>query len=288
MQWFVSHQGATIGPHDGQVLHAKIQEMVAAGQSLAGAYVRDEATSWVPIEQSPFASALHARPHATAQAAPVATTKRPWWKPTRGATLGGVLLLLFLVYRCGTREDRAQAAAASLANNAPTLATPQQQQQPTPEAAPTAKVAIIGDTVTLSDSQWTVMAAKNLGPHVKSGNQFVEDLKSEGAAYIGVVFKVTNLGTKEERIFGHPKLRDGLGREYSAHDRATVFLPKGKHSMQLEAVPAGLPKEFWAIYEVPANATGLHFMARELGMRARTYPIDLALESAAAAAPSAQ
>jgi hypothetical protein len=60
MQWYVSHQGETIGPHEGQVLHAKIQQMVGGGQSLAGAYVREEAGSWMPIEQSPFASALQA------------------------------------------------------------------------------------------------------------------------------------------------------------------------------------------------------------------------------------
>jgi hypothetical protein len=148
---------------------------------------------------------------------------------------------------------------------------------PTPPPAPTVKPAALGETVTLSDSTWSVISAKDVGPEMKSNNQFVEGLKSEGAKYIVVVFKVTNLGSKEERIFEHPKVRDSLGREFDAHDKAVFFLPKGKKSMQLEAVPAGLPKEFWAIYEVPAASSGFSFMARELSVTARTYPIALGL-----------
>jgi hypothetical protein len=145
-------------------------------------------------------------------------------------------------------------------------------------AAPrAAKTAALGDTITMSDSTWTVISAKDLGTTVKSNNSVVEDLKSEGGKYIAVVFKVTNLGKKEERIFGHPKLRDSLGREFDAHDHSIFYLPKGKKSMQLEAIPPGLPKEFWAIYEVPETATGLQFMARELAMSARSYPVALGL-----------
>lgn len=191
----------------------------------------------------------------------------------------GILVLLFggcaaLVVIISANKDAATststAAAATPAAVPPSMGEP--QRAPAPE-----KAASIGDTVTLSDSTWSVLIAKDLGPIVKSDNQFVEDLKSEGAKYVAVAFKVTNLGSKEERIWGHPKVRDRLGREFDVHDRTAFFLPKGKKTMQLEAVPAGLPKEFWAIYEVPATATGLQFLARELGMRARTYPINLGL-----------
>jgi hypothetical protein len=180
-------------------------------------------------------------------------------------------LLVVALLACGGGSKTDTSAKVTPAGEAPAVAAP------VPAPVETVKPAAIGETVTLPDSTWSVISAKDLGPEVKSNNQFVEGLKSEGAKYIVVAFKVTNLGSKEERIFGHPKLRDSRGREFDAHDKATFFLPKGKKSMQLEAVPAGLPKEFWAIYEVPADATGFHFMARELAMTARTYPIAVGL-----------
>jgi hypothetical protein len=180
--------------------------------------------------------------------------------------------LLLWVRSCVAPEHRTSPNPAAAA-----IAARAEQPRSEPVPAPVQRIATVGDVVTLSDSVWTVVSAKDLGAVVKSNNQFVEDLKSEGARYIAVVFKVVNTGSKEERIFADPKVRDRLGREYSAHDRSSFFLPKGKKSMQLEAVPAGLPKEFWAIYEVPANSTGLQLLARELKFRAQDKPIDLGL-----------
>lgn len=133
MQWYVTHQGATIGPHDGQVLHAKIQEMVAAGQSLAGAYVRDDAGAWMPIEQSPFASALRPpTPHAVAAPAHVAPKKGSWWKPTTGAVVGGVLFTLFFVGKCLAKDDsKATAVAAPLPAKPAAPAEPPKPPEPT-------------------------------------------------------------------------------------------------------------------------------------------------------------
>lgn len=113
MQWYVSHQGSTIGPHDGQVLHAKIQEMVAGGQSLAGAYVRDDAGAWMPIEQSPFASALRPpTPHAVAVGQAATPTKTPpkW-------LVGGITIVLLgwmvTYFDCAGKKGQSVSAAPS-------------------------------------------------------------------------------------------------------------------------------------------------------------------------------
>lgn len=105
MQWFITMNGETVGPHEGPALYAKIQEMAASGQSLATAHVRDDAGSvWMPIQQSPFASAL-AAPVAVAAAypAPLATpakAKPPWWQNGRvGIGLG--LLVAIWIGKCG-------------------------------------------------------------------------------------------------------------------------------------------------------------------------------------------
>jgi hypothetical protein len=99
MLWFITMNGATIGPHEGEVLFAKIHELVAGGQSLAGAHVRDDSGGvWMPIEQSPFANAL---------APPVPTGKSA--KPknvTAGQAVAVVLVAAFLVW-CGTRDSNA-------------------------------------------------------------------------------------------------------------------------------------------------------------------------------------
>jgi GYF domain 2/LITAF-like zinc ribbon domain len=63
MRWYVTTNGETVGPIEGEVLAAWARE----GRLVPGTHVRDEAASvWVPVEQSPFA----ARPFAV-QAAPL-------------------------------------------------------------------------------------------------------------------------------------------------------------------------------------------------------------------------
>jgi len=149
---------------------------------------------------------------------------------------------------------------------------------PAPETAKPAQVAKLGDTVTLSDSKWIVLKAEKLGSTVKSNNQFQPDLKSEGGFFVRVVFKITNLGKTEERLLSRPKLKDSQGREFNEVDNLAFFIPEGKKALMMEAIPPSLPKEFWSVYEVPADATGLRFMARELSITGETFPVDLALK----------
>lgn len=154
-------------------------------------------------------------------------------------------------------------------------------EAPVPVAPPPARpvsVAKIGDTVTFSDSVWSVTKAEDLGSTAKSNNQFQPALKSEGGKFIRVVMKVTNLEKKEERLFDPPKLADAQGREFRPVDMTVFYIPEGKKTLQLEAIPPSLPKEFWEVYEVAANSTGLRFMARELSVAGSTQAIDLGLK----------
>jgi hypothetical protein len=113
------------------------------------------------------------------------------------------------------------------------------------------------------DSTWIVLNAENRGNSLTSNNQFQKNAQSDGK-FIVVQFKVSNLTNKEERLFVGPKLIDSKGREFNHYDHDTFYIPKGKKTMSMEAVPAGLPREFYAVYEVPADASGLRFQARDL------------------------
>ena len=122
-------------------------------------------------------------------------------------------------------------------------------------------IAKIGEVVELKDSQWIVLKVKDRGKKMGSRNRFAEPATTDGR-FIEVRFKVTNKKSKEKRILEAPKVRDQQGREFRNFDRQAIFIPKGKKTMTLEALPASMTREFWAIYEVAADSKGLQFQAR--------------------------
>ncbi len=209
----------------------------------------------------------------------VKTPVKGW---TLGAKLGAVVVALVLIGMCRSvmKSDASTTPVAAAAVAAP---TPEEAPRVPAAAATHAPVkatqapAKLGDTVAFGDSKWVVSKAERLGPTVKSNNQFQADLKSEGGFFVRVVFKVTNLGLREERLMSQPKLKDAQGREFNEVDNLVFYIPQGKHALMLEAIPPSLPKEFWSVYEVPNDAVGLQFMARELSIAGSTYPVDLAL-----------
>lgn len=54
MRWFVMHEGKTEGPVEGE----EVFRMGKVGRLFPTTHVRDEAGAWMPITQSPFASAV--------------------------------------------------------------------------------------------------------------------------------------------------------------------------------------------------------------------------------------
>jgi hypothetical protein len=122
----------------------------------------------------------------------------------------------------------------------------------------------IGDEVSFKDSTWVVIKAEDKGKTLTSNNQFQKDATSSDGKFILIQFKVTNLGNKEQRLINTPKVIDSKGREFKHMDKQAFFIPKDAKTMTLEALPASLSREFYGIYEVPADATGLKFQTRDL------------------------
>ena len=123
--------------------------------------------------------------------------------------------------------------------------------------------AKIGEMVTFKDSEWIVVTAKNAGATLSSRNAFVKPLSTSGK-YVVVNFTVTNRTKKEDRILNHPVLVDAKEREFRNLDNQAFYIPEGGSTMGLEALPPDMKREFWAVYEVPADATELKFQARAL------------------------
>jgi hypothetical protein len=116
--------------------------------------------------------------------------------------------------------------------------------------------AKIGEQVKFDDSQWEVVSAKSLGTDV----QGITGNKKTAGKFVKVEFKVTNLSS----ILDHPKLLDDKDREFGPMDDQMLYIPDPERTITLESLPPSMLKRFSAIYELPADATGLKFQARAL------------------------
>jgi hypothetical protein len=147
-------------------------------------------------------------------------------------------------------------------------------ETPTAQPAPRGAAAI-GDRVRFGDSEWIVLEAQELGTMLH-GDDFVESLRSQGGRFIYVRYQLTNLTNDEEQIVFTPQLMDSKGRNYEEHDESSLYLPEGEDGLTLTALPASLPRTFGAIYEVPLDSEGLHFMSRSFAlMRTEQKPVRL-------------
>ena len=68
----------------------------------------------------------------------------------------------------------------------------------------------------------------------------------------------------ETRLFDGPVLIDSQGRIFKSYNGQEYYIPEGTEAIQLQVIPAGLPKELFAVHEVPADANGLRFQARSI------------------------
>jgi hypothetical protein len=144
------------------------------------------------------------------------------------------------------QEERANLPVQTTNTSSPALAS--------------AKAASIGDVVKFEDSEWTVIAARQMGSTLRGG-QFTEPNQSEGQ-FIYVKFRVKNVTNEQESILFTPAITDSKGRRYEQFDEQAFYLPDDENSMTLEQLPSGLPKTFSAIFEIPLDATGIRFMVR--------------------------
>jgi hypothetical protein len=136
------------------------------------------------------------------------------------------------------------------------------------------KPANMNEEIKFDDSVWVVKSAELCGKTMASNNTFQKGATTEGK-FVRVQFSVKNLQNKQDSIMDHPKLMDSQGREFGLYDHASFYVPKGTKTMVLEQLPPSMTKEYWAVYEVPDDSTGIRFKARSLSAFGATKLVDL-------------
>lgn len=115
-----------------------------------------------------------------------------------------------------------------------------------------------GIDIRVGDVRWQLLSAEDLG-HILETDGNTE--KTQGR-FIRVTFQLTNKGSDDLRFYGTP-LRDKQGRE---HERKLKFSPDDEecNGWRGHPLPPNDPKKCVNIFEVPGDATGLVFVARDL------------------------
>ena len=140
-----------------------------------------------------------------------------------------------------------------------------------------ATAAKVGDTVTFEDSEWVVVEAKDAGKSVKGNSEFNQEEKKTEGRFIQVHYKVTNKGKKEEMLLDQPKLVDDKSREYGPMEGENAYIPAKARTITLDTLQPSLPKEYWTVFEVPADAKGLKFQFRGFSLLNDKKTVDLGL-----------
>jgi hypothetical protein len=147
-------------------------------------------------------------------------------------------------------------------------------------------VYAIGDVMTFDDSKWKVLKAEHKGSKLKASNCYQDPAKTTGA-FVRVNFEVTNTTNSEERIMGGIFIVDSVGRSFGTISNQSFYIPKNSESVGMEALPASMPKSFWAVFEVAPDAHDLRFQTRSLGVLSDHAFVDLKLKNPKTPAPAA-
>jgi hypothetical protein len=130
----------------------------------------------------------------------------------------------------------------------------------------------VNESLIFNDSTWVVVEAKDVGKVLKPTEAGEEELKADGR-FIHVRFKVTNTGKKVVFLGDDPELVDDKEREFTTlGDNQKAYLPKGAKTLgevDSDQIPAGITREFHALYEVPADAKGLRLKAASFAEKKR-------------------
>lgn len=168
------------------------------------------------------------------------------------------LAAVFVLFQCSssTKTDGGKPAASG----GDTAAT----------AAPAA-AAKVGDAVKVGEeATWTVTKVTDLGQELKSDNQFIDPVKTTGR-FLQVDATIKAEG-KDGYVILSNKVKDDQGREFDTKTEA-MTLVEGE-SCLMKTVNPGLEQACVFVYELPADAKGLTFMAPG-GMLDKDVPISL-------------
>ncbi|HEY1955019.1 MAG TPA: hypothetical protein VGH28_05390 [Polyangiaceae bacterium] len=137
--------------------------------------------------------------------------------------------------------------------------------------------AKMGETVTFDDSEWIVIEAKDAGKSIKSNSEFNEEEKKTEGRFIQVHYKVTNKGKKEEMLLDRPKIVDDKGREFGPIDMESFYVPAKAKTIGLDTLQPSMPKEYWTVIEVPADAKTLKFQVHGFSLLGDKKNVDLGM-----------
>ena len=137
--------------------------------------------------------------------------------------------------------------------------------------------AKMGETVTFDDSEWVVVEAKDAGKALKSNSEFNEEEKKTEGRFVQVHYKVTNKGKKEEMLLDRPKVVDDKGREFGPIDMESFYVPAKSKTIGLDTLQPSMPKDYWTVIEVPADAKGLKFQVHGFSLLGDKKNVDLGI-----------
>jgi hypothetical protein len=141
----------------------------------------------------------------------------------------------------------------AVANNATAISEPPTAAPEPPTAAP--KVLAIGDDVLVDEMRWKILSAEDLGNTLKSDNTYIKDLKTSGR-FVKVRFEMENR-SKDLLNYAGLDLVDSQDRSFKNASGALSFIPEEEMCV-FENLNPNIVKTCTVIYEIPANASGLH------------------------------
>src|SRR5262249_3144649 len=128
----------------------------------------------------------------------------------------------------------------------------------------------VNEPLVFKDSTWVVVEVKDLGKVLKENEPDEPEKKADGR-FILVRYKVTNTGKQVVWLGDDPEVVDDTKREFKTPgDNQKLYLPKGAKTMgeeESDQIPAGITREFHALYEVPTDAKGLRLKAASFAER---------------------
>jgi hypothetical protein len=131
------------------------------------------------------------------------------------------------------------------------------------------KIHYIGDTVKLADSEWTVLAAKDMGGTLPGDM----DEKHTTGRFVAVQFFVKNTTNEILEIVGEPILIAASGQKVKELSDIEFYLPDGSNNTLNAKIKPGVTKKFLEIYDVPKGVTGLSFQVHSLGPKPDSFAL---------------
>ena len=168
--------------------------------------------------------------------------------------VGGIFVLLVVIGIIGSKgkSTNTNSSTTSSGNNKNT----------------TAQVYTVNQDVRVGDVRWKLLSARDRGSVLKASESRYATIASDKTTpghYVEIAMEVENLGTDMKTVTD-VKLVDSKSREFTSSSDTSEWVPEGKDLFILSNLNPNVPQQFMAIYEVPADASGLKVEVGDLGL----------------------